>query len=237
MIKKKIMYVVSLSFLVLLSGCAYKGDQDERGDNIYPEQIESVQRAVDTYQEDSGGLLPIKTKESDTDIYIKYPIEFSQLVPKYMEKIPSNAFEKGGVFQYVLTDVEENPTVKLVDIRFAERIRDLNLRKNANSGSIPFKDPIGEAVYEIDFKTMGFKNQVTVPSPYSNTHLPLVVGGDGKFYVDYSIDLQKILQEEKPSVEQGEDIRFLLEDSSFVLPAYSLPYTVNEDNEPVFMKK
>lgn len=235
--KRKFIYVVAFSFILLLSGCAYKGDEDARGDKVYPEQIESVQRAIDTYQEQSGGLLPIKTKESDTDIYIKYPIEFTKLVPEYMEKIPSNAFEKGGVFQYVLTDVEENPTVKLVDIRFAERIRDLNVRKNANNGSIPFKDPVGEAVYEVDYKAMGFKEQVTVRSPYSNAHLPLVVGGDGKFYIDYSIDLQKMLNEKKPSVEQGEDIRFLLEDHSVILPAYSLPYTVNDKNEPVFMKK
>lgn len=234
---KKLFFSISVSLLLLLTGCAYKGDEEASGDSVYPEQIESVQRAIDTYQEESGGLLPIKTRESSTDIYIKYPIEFSKLVPQYMEKIPSNAFEKGGVYQYVLMDVEENPTVKLVDIRFAERIRDLNLRKNANNGSIPFKDPIGEAVYEIDYKTMGYKNQLTVPSPYSNSHLPLVVGGDGMFYVDYSIDLQTVLTEEKPSVEQGEDIRYLLEEDSFVLPAYSLPYTVDENNEPVFMKK
>ena len=47
----------------------------------------------------------------------------------YTEKIPSNAYETGGVYQYVLTDVETNPTVKLVDFRAAERIRELNLRK------------------------------------------------------------------------------------------------------------
>ena len=84
---------------------------------------------------------------------------------------------------------------------------------------------------------MGFKKPLTVKSPYSDTHLPLVVGGDGNFYIDYSIDLNRILLEEKPNVKQGEDIRYLLADNYPVLPAYSLPYTVNEDNEPVFMKK
>ena len=33
-----------------------------------------------------------------------------------------------------------NPTVKLVDLRAAERIRDLNLRKSMRNGSIPFKE-------------------------------------------------------------------------------------------------
>ncbi len=84
---------------------------------------------------------------------------------------------------------------------------------------------------------MGFKEPLKVESPYSDAMLPIVVGGDGNFYVDYSIDLNRILQDEKPDVKEGEDIRHLLSDSYPILPAYSLPYTVNEKNEPVFMKK
>lgn len=228
---------VMLSLTFLLTGCnMYSNDQEDSGDIPYTDQIELIQGAVDSYQESTGGLLPIKTRELETDNYIKYPIEFSKIIPEYTGKIPSNAYEKGGIFQYVLMDVEENPTVKLVDLRSAERIRELNLRKNINDGSIPYKDEIGNGVFEIDFKTMGFKNPLTVPSPYSDTQLPLVVAGDGNFYIDYSIDLQRILSEEKPEIKPGEDIRYLLEDISPVLPAYSLPYTVNDENEPVFMK-
>ena len=205
-------------------------------ENPYEDQIDTIQKAVDAYKENTGGLLPIKTREEETDLYIKYPIEFSKLVPEYTEKIPSNAYENGGIYQYVLMDVEENPTVKLVDLRTAERIRDLNLRKHIN-GKLPFKDPVGENVYEIDFKAMGFKEELKVESPYSDSMLPIVVGGDGHFYVDYSIDLNRILQEEKLDVKEGDDIRYLLSDSYPILPAYSLPYTVNEKNEPVFMKK
>ena len=90
-----------------------------------------MQKAVDAYQQNSGGLLPIKTRDLETDIYIKYPIEFSKVVPAYTEKMPSNAYETGGIYQYVLIDVETNPTVKLVDLRSAEHIRDLNLRKKS----------------------------------------------------------------------------------------------------------
>jgi len=209
---------------------------DNAGSTIpYDDHLELIQKAVDRFQESSGGLLPIKTREMETDLYIKYPIDFSKIIPAYTEKIPSNAYEKGGIFQYVLIDVETNPTVKLVDLRVAERIRELNLRKTIN-GSISYKDPIGEGVYEIDFIEMGFKKALTVESPYSDAHLPLVVGGDGKFYIDYSIDLNRILQEEKPEVKQGEDIRYLLADKYPVLPAYSKPYTVNELNEPIFIK-
>lgn len=234
---KKLTVGLFLPILLLLTGCMYSPEEEAQTSLPHPEHIDFVQRAVDTYQVDNGGLLPIKTKELETDQYIKYPIEFSKIVPIYTEKIPASAYEKGGLFQYVLMDVEENPTVKVVDLRAAERIRELNLRKSINSGSIPFNDAVGEGVFEIDFKKMGFKSPLTVPSPYSDVQLPIVVGGDGQFYIDYSIDLNRILTTENPDVQQGEDIRYLLEEISPVLPAYSLPYTVNEQNELIFMKK
>ncbi|MGG0668222.1 hypothetical protein [Sporosarcina koreensis] len=237
MIQKKSVFLFSVvATLLLLSGCMYKGEEKAVRENPYEDQIELIQKAVNSYKENNGGLLPIKTREQETDLYIKYPIEFSKIVPAYTEKIPSNAYETGGIYQYVLMDVEENPTVKLVDLRIAERIRDLNLKRHIN-GKLPFKESVGENVYEIDFKAMGFKEPLKVESPYSDALLPIVVGGDGHFYVDYSIDLNRILQEEKPDVKEGEDIRYLLSDSYPILPAYSLPYTVNEKNEPVFMKR
>lgn len=234
---KKTLTILFLSLAVLLSGCGASGDANESGTIPYEDQIDLMQGAVNAFQEESGGLLPIKTREFETDIYIKYPIDFSKIVPIHTEAIPGNAYEKGGIFQYVLVDVETNPTVKLVDLRIAERIRELNVRKNANSGSIPFNEEIGDGVYKIDYEKLGYKQPVTVKSPYSETHLPLVVGGNGKFYIDYSIELNRILVEEKPQVEQGEDIRYLLSEKHPVLPAYSLPYTVNEKNEPIFMNK
>lgn len=233
---KKIVLLLITSVVFVLSGCMYPSEKTTGQEIPYADQLESMQKAVEAYQKDTGGLLPIKTRDLETDMYIKYPIEFSKVVPAFTEKIPSNAYETGGIYQYVLTDVETNPTVKLVDLRSAERIRDLNMRKNIN-GSVPFKDPVGEHVYSVDFKAMGFKEPLSVPSPYSDAILPLVIGGDGVFYIDYSIDLNRILKEQKPDVKEGEDIRYLLEDNYPVLPAYSLPYTVNEKNEPIFMKK
>ncbi|MDX1770916.1 MAG: hypothetical protein R3328_05270, partial [Planococcaceae bacterium] len=147
-----------------------------------------------------------------------------------------NAYENGGIFQYVLTDVEENPTVKLIDLRTAEKIRELKLKMGIN-GYGPIDRQIAENVYTLNYEVMGYKEEQTVPSPYSDVNLPLIATGDGNVYIDYSIDLNRILNEEKPNVKPGDDIRFLLEDKYPVLPAYSLPYTVNEKNEPVFLIK
>ncbi|WJY28602.1 hypothetical protein [Sporosarcina trichiuri] len=235
--KRMIMLPMAAAVMLLLSGCLYPQDELESKQTPYEDQMETVQKAVDTYQQQTDGLLPIKTRDQETDPYIKYPIEFSKIVPSLTEKIPSNAYEQGGIYQYVLMDVEEDPTVKLVDLRVAERIRELILRKTVN-GVLPFKDPVQEGanVYEVDFQKMGLKEPLTVESPYSDAHLPLVVGGDGNFYIDYAIDLARIVERDKPDVKPGEDIRYLLADNYPILPAYSLPYTVNGQNEVVFLK-
>ncbi|MFC4410971.1 hypothetical protein ACFOZY_11130 [Chungangia koreensis] len=231
----KLKFFISLSvMLTILSGCMYPNEQKAENQIPYEDQLNTVQSAVNRYQEATGGLLPIKTRDMETDQFIKYPIEFSKIVPAYTEKIPSNAFENGGIYQYVLMDVEENPTVKLVDLRTAEKIRELNIRKGVN-GFAPISDVIVDNVYKLNYEMMGYKKEQTVPSPYSNVELPLVITGDGTIYVDYSIELNRILTEDKPNVKTGEDIRYLLTEKYPVVPAYSLPYTVNEKNEPIFL--
>ena len=234
--KKFSLLTILIIGAVLLAGCGsgYKSGYEPENLLPYEDQLTSVQDAVNSFKEGSGGLLPIKTRDMDTDQYIKYPIDFKQIVPKYLGKSPANSYEAGGVYQYVLMDVEENPTVKLVDLRLADTLRDINYRKGIN-GFAPVAEIITEGVYKLDYKKMGYKSDVSVQSPYSDAHLPLVATGDGKVYVDYSIELNRLLQETKAEVKQGEDIRFLLTDNFAIVPAYSLPYTVNESNEPVFM--
>jgi hypothetical protein len=104
----------------LLSGCLYPEEKLQKNTIPYEDQIAAVQNSVDRFQEESGGLLPIKTRDMTTPIYQKYPIDFSALSPKYMAEPPGTAFESGGIYLYALVDVEENPTVKLIDLRIAD---------------------------------------------------------------------------------------------------------------------
>ncbi|MBD7945181.1 hypothetical protein H9650_13725 [Psychrobacillus sp. Sa2BUA9] len=231
---KKLLLTVMAMVVLVLSGCGFKGGYEPENLLPYEDQLNSVQTAVESFREASGGLLPIKTREQETDQYIKYPIDFKKIVPAYLGKTPANSFEAGGIYQYVLMDVEENPTVKLVDLRIADTLRDLNYRKGIN-GYGPIAETITEGVYKLDYKKMGYKNELSVQSPYSDTMLPLVATGDGKVYVDYSIELNRMLQDTEVNVKPGDDIRFLLTDNFAIVPAYSLPYTVDENNEPVFM--
>ncbi|HWK23228.1 MAG TPA: hypothetical protein VNS08_09390 [Ureibacillus sp.] len=218
---------------VLLSGCLYP--EEEKVESQVPDdlQLSSVQKAVEEFQADTG-VLPIKTRDMDTDIFIKYPIDFEKLIPKYLAKPPANSYEKGGLFQYIIWDPEENPTVKLVDLRTPETIRELKIRFMSTAYPT-FKEQISDYVYSIDFKKIGYKEELTVQSPYSNNLLPLVVSTEGEIYVDYSVDLNNFIKENHVKPKPGEDIRMLLVDAYPVVPAYSLPYTVNDQNEPTFM--
>ncbi len=91
-------------------------------------KLQVVQKAVATFKEQNDGILPIKTRDMNTPIYQKYPIDFQKISPRYIQEAPGNAYESGGVYQYVLIDVETNPTVKLIDVRMAEQIQQLSLK-------------------------------------------------------------------------------------------------------------
>lgn len=228
----KLFVLLSLVVMVLAGcGSATNFDQSTLGPDV--DMLAGVQRAVNEYREDTG-VLPIKTRDQDTDIFIKYLIDFDKLVPKYIGSPPANAYEKGGIFQYMIWDPEENPTVKLVDLRTPERIREINIRFSGTKYP-QFKDKVVEHVYTINYKNIGYKQDVTVQSPYSNTQLPLVVTSEGDLYVDYSIDLNNYMKENDITATPGDDIREILIDAYPIVPAYSLPYTVDENNEPVIM--
>ncbi|WP_416141460.1 hypothetical protein ACM1TL_01840 [Lysinibacillus capsici] len=221
---------------ILLVGCAYP--EDEKRAKVTPDvdQLAAVQRAVDEYREATGGLVPIKNSELDTDIYIKYLIDFEKLMPKYLATIPGNAYEKGGIYQYIIWDPENEASVKLVDLNAAERIREIGIRK-LSTQYLPIKGSISDNVYQINYKDLGYKTEVTVKSPYSGVELPLFMTGDGELHVDYAVDLGQLLKEDKPNVKPGDDIRQLLVDKFPVVPAYSIPYTVDENGEPIYDMK
>jgi len=231
--KKLSAFLLVIVTAVLLVGCAYPEDEKRAKQVPDADNLAAVQRAVDEYREATGGLVPIKNSELETDIYIKYLIDFEKLMPKYLAQIPGNAYEKGGIFQYIIWDPENEAKVKLVDLNAAERIREINIRK-LSTQYLPTKGVISDNVFQINFEKLGYKTDLTVKSPYSGAELPIFMTGDGEMHVDYSVDLGQLLKEDKPDVKPGDDIRQLLIDKYPVVPAYSLPYTVDEKGEPIY---
>jgi hypothetical protein len=231
----KVICTLLIFTTLMLSGCMYPSEKLAENQIPYTDQIQAVQQAVNSFKEDNGGILPIKTRDAVTPIYQKYPIDFKKIAPKYLAEPPGNAFESGGIFQYVLVDVETNPTVKLLDLRMVDTIRDIKLRIKSN-GYPPYKDKLADNVYTIDFNELGYKQEPYAVSPFSNQNLPLVVTTDAEVYVDYRQDLFSQLKKAEKPVKPGEDIRNILVEDSMFVPAYSLPYTIDENNEPVFLK-
>jgi hypothetical protein len=227
------------ALLFVLSGCLYPDDRLAQNVIPYEDQLQSVQAAVNQFKEDSGGLLPILDRDMETPIYQKYPIDFSKLTPRYIPEPPSTAFESGGIYQYVLIDVEENPTVKLIDLRLADKIRDLKARilvYKGSNGYPPFDKVLAENVFSLNYEKLGYEESPTAISPYSGTSLPFIIDHQGEIFIDYSIDLYQLLQEKNHTYKKGDDIRSLLVKESVFVPAFSVPYTI-ENDEPIFLNK
>ncbi|WP_226579353.1 hypothetical protein [Halobacillus litoralis] len=225
---------------VLLTGCLYPNERLQKNQVPNQQQLEMVQNAVDTYQEQKNGLLPIKTKEQSTPIFQKYPIEFSKLKElNLLGELPGTSFENGGHYQYVIIHPETDPTVKVLDLRTTEAVRSLQVKVKfytENNSYPPLGDFIAPGVYELDHKKLGMDEQPMVDSPYSEHKLPVYLDEQGRVYIDYRKDLYTYLRENDHPYEAGEDIRYLLTDYTPFVPAYSTSYTV-ENGEPVFAEK
>lgn len=229
---------VFFTTMVILNGCLYPESELAKNQSPYEDQLNMVQTAVEQYSEETGGLMPIKTKSNDTDIFEKYLIDFEKLKERnLLSELPGNAYENGGVYQYTIITPEDNPRVKLIDLRNTEELRSAVIRlETYRSKNIypPFGEKIDENVFKIDYEKLGFNSEPQIQSPFSGENLPIIMDTDGNLYIDYRIDLNNFLNEYEHSYTTGDDIRYILPDHSPFVPAYSLPYTI-ENNEPVFL--
>lgn len=234
---KKIIFTIQFILLTLvLSGCLYPEDKLTKNQVPNEYQVESVQQAIDNYQKDTG-VLPIKTRDMETPIYEKYPVDFDKLVPQYLPELPGNAYENGGVFLYVLVDVEENPTIKLVDLLTVDKVQELQMRLDMYRQQHkypPIKKVLADGRFLPNYEKMGIEEDPTVKSPFTGNLLPLIINADAKVYVDYSMDLFQFMKNGEVDLQEGKDIRNILVEKSYFVPVKSLPYTI-KDNEPIFL--
>jgi len=234
------LYIISVSIFIsiVLTGCLYPKSELAKNQVPNEAQLEMVQTAVMQYRDETNGLVPIKTKSNNVDKYEKYLIDFTLLKEhQLLAETPGTAYENGGVYQYTIITPEDDPRVKLIDLRLAEKIREVNVKLDIyRSKNIypPFGEKVDDGLYKINYKKLGYKSEPYVVSPFSNINLPFVMNTEGEIFIDYRIDLQNALQEFDHKYESGDDIRPILEDNYPFVPAYSLPYSI-ENNEPVFI--
>ena len=199
---------------------------EERGlqTDRLPEHVAMVQSAADQYWEQNRRF-PIKEDpgRAKASPYEKYVVDFSKL-EGYIGQIPPSAFEMGGHFLYVLVVSENKMQVRLVDLRVADRLRDLQVAVDAfrdKKKRLPTAASAGEGFYAVDFQAMGLEEE-RIPSPYTaGLSLPLVMDRQGRLYVDYRPEILRLLQEGKRKRDEAGDLReWLIRDSIFV-PARS----------------
>jgi hypothetical protein len=237
---KKIQKMMTiLLFVLFLSGCLYPNERRVENQVPHKDQIELVQRAVLEFK-DKHGVLPIETKEAETPIFEKYSIDFKKLIPRFISRPPANAFEEGGIFRYVLVDVEENPTVKLIDLRLTSRVGDMQLRVNEylrENRYLPVDQVLEGGYFTLDKEKLKVKS-TEVPSPFfrNQHHLPLIANQKGIIGIDYRIDIYRTLQEKgEQNNEKVDDPRFILLEDHMFVPAHSFPYEFKNE-EPVLKK-
>ncbi|MGK5508047.1 hypothetical protein [Brevibacillus formosus] len=235
--RKSFKLVISLTILSsLLSGCLYPDER--RAENQIPSTffVEATQKAIEQFQKDTA-VLPIVTKSLDTPIFEKYEIDFRKMIPKYMPDVPGNAFEKGGVYKYVLIDVETKPTVKLIHLTAVSTVADVQSEVDRYKGhfeKLPVLADLGNGYYSIDHNRLGLKAW-QVPSTMGTYLLPLVMNAEGQVGIDYAADIAQLLRETKVTVPEKTDPRYVLARNSMFVPAKSFPYEM-VNGEPKLLK-
>ncbi|TQK63515.1 hypothetical protein FB479_103381 [Brevibacillus sp. AG162] len=235
--RKSFKLVISLTILSsLLSGCLYPDER--RAENQIPSTffVEATQKAIEQFQKDTA-VLPIVTKSLDTPIFEKYEIDFRKMIPKYMPDVPGNAFEKGGVYKYVLIDVDTKPTVKLIHLTAVSTVADVQSEVDRYKGhfeKLPVLADLGNGYYSIDHDRLGLKAW-QVPSTMGTYLLPLVMNAEGQVGIDYAADIAQLLRDTKVTVPEKTDPRYVLARNSMFVPAKSFPYEM-VDGEPRLLK-
>lgn len=232
----KIFTVVMIWSLFMLTGCGHSRTDSQGAILLHEEQLELVQQAIEAFQKDSNGLLPIKTKNADTPLYEKYLVDFTKLIPGYLAEAPANAYESGGIYQYIIVEAEAAPQIKVIDLRMAESVSELQICLQTYKETHiypPYSKIVADGVFTLDYEKLGYQGPLYVESPYTGNHLPFIINAEGKVFIDYQEDLKELLQDKSMNVKEGEDIRYILLESSNMAPAFSLPYEI-KNGEVIF---
>lgn len=223
---------------LLLSGCLYPEERKVQHMAPKNDQLASVQQAVNEFKKENGGLLPIKTSRADTPLYQKYVIDFDRLSPRYLTEPPGTSFENGGEYLYVLTDVENEATVKLIDLKISEEIRELQLLLQMYKDRRkypPFHEQLAVDIFTLNYEKLGLNKPPEVTSPVTGNSLPLLIDGRGEIVVDYRSDLSILLKQSGETFPKGEPIQDIYWKETSFVPAFSPEYTLDEKGEPEFI--
>lgn len=218
---KRIIQVLVLC--CFLSGCLYPQEKKLQLDQL-PMHVERVQSAVDLYYEKKK-VLPYRFNPDERRFTSKAVVDF-QALKGYIDQIPPSAYENGGFFIYVLTNVEEKPLVRLFDLRVNDQVEKTQMRVHhyrQKQKRLPIKEKIDAEHATIDFRELGME-EVKIPSPYDQTAtLPLMMDAQGNVMIDYRAEAMKMIQKAKQKPSENEELRIWMAKHSLFVPAFSKP--------------
>ncbi|MGG6309602.1 hypothetical protein [Paenibacillus macerans] len=221
--------VLVSSMIAVLTGCLYRGEQQQGRPATYTESVDRIQRALERYQEEQG-ILPIVTAGEETPRYEKYRIDLNQMKQLgYLEEIPAAAFEQGGGVYFLVIDEETDPSVKALDLGTVQKVNDVQRRvdgyKSSHGGELPGQ-AAGETypgLYTVDLPLLKAEDYA-LQSVYSGETLPYLMDAAGHVYADYAFDIMQAIEQAGKTPLDDEDLRTRLTDSSDYVPVKSLPY-------------
>jgi hypothetical protein len=225
--------------LAWLSGCAYPNELRKENQINPAEFITVVQQAVDQYHTRSG-VLPIKNSELTTPLYEKYVIDFRKLQKaNLLSSVPTNAFESGGIFIYVLVNVETKPEVKLMDLTAHQSVVELqklvDTYRSKHAGELPYGIEIAPGFYYLDLNKLGGQTP-QVKSTYNRQNLfnYVIHASSGTVAIDYAPDIMKLISTKslENTLQSVPDLRELLVANSYFVPARSYAYRWS-DKQPL----
>ncbi|WP_312029513.1 hypothetical protein [Paenibacillus sedimenti] len=229
----------AICLVLLLSGCAYPKELRKENQINPAEFITLVQQAVDQFHE-KNGVLPIKNSDMNTPLYEKYVIDFGKLQKMHLlSSIPANAFESGGIFMYVLVNVETKPQVKLMDLSAYQSVEDVQKKvddyKVKHNGDLPAGIAINDSFEYVDFSKLGMKSP-EIKSDFNRQDFLtyMVHKNSGKVAIDYGMDIMKMVQSGslESTLKPDQDLRDLLVAKSHFVPIRSFTYYW-KNNQPM----
>ncbi|MGL4821344.1 MAG: hypothetical protein ACRC5C_15440 [Bacilli bacterium] len=219
--------IATLLLGLIVSGCGSQASI-QKPSAPSPSQLTYVETQVRAYQSENG-VLPLLNKEVDTDRFAKYPVNFKAIVPRYLDEIPANSFEAGGIFQYVIIDVDKSPTVRALDVRTAQQLGSAQLRIRTYMSEEqypPFGEQLSPTFWTIDLKKLNLKQPLTVDSPFQSEPLRVIMDTKGVLYVDYSPVVDRFVRDR--NIESDADPLLSIAKEGPFVPAFGAPLEVNE---------
>lgn len=216
-------WIPFLLLLSLMSGCLYPQEERLQLDQL-PQHLSRVQSAVELYFKEKK-VLPYKYEKDEIKFTSKSTVDFKKL-GGYLDQIPLSAFEEGGYFLYVLTNVEEKPLVRLFDLRLNDQVEKVQIMVHdyyQKNQKLPVKEKVDDEYFTIDFQKLRIE-EPQVPSPYDpQATLSFIVNSKGKVMIDYRSEAMKLIQKAKKKPTEQEDLRLWISKQSLYVPAFSVP--------------